>query len=89
MAVTVSQMEADIEAELDAYFATTSGSIRPDFAAFLTNLIVKAVQDGIANYAAYTTTVTSTPILVAPPGGGPVTGTITNSATTTAACTIP
>lgn len=83
-------MSAAIEAKLDTYFATTSGSVREDFADFLANLIADCAQDAItsaATYVVFTTTVSSVPALTSP--SGPVTGTIANTATTTATCTIP
>lgn len=94
MPVTRSSMSAAIKAKLDGYFATTSGSVRQDFADFLANLIADCAQDAITSAAAYvtfttTTTTTSVPAIVSP--AGPCTGTVvsTSTSTTTATCTIP
>ncbi len=96
MPVTRSSMAAAIEAELDSYFATTSGSIRPDFAQFLANLIADAAQDAVksaAGYVAYTTQVNVAPPIVSTiiSPAGPCTGTlaVNATATTTATCVIP
>lgn len=94
MPVTRSSMSAAIKAKLDAYFATTSGSVRQDFSDFLANVIADCAQDAItsaAAYATFTTTVAppvvATIISAAP--GAPCTGTLAITATTTATCVIP
>lgn len=94
MPVTRSGMAADIEAKLDGYFATTSGSVRADFAAFLAGIICDAAEDAAktaAGYVTYTTTTTSTAIPVLSNAAGPCVGTVTvtSTSTTTATCTIP
>ena len=94
MPVTRNSMSANIKSKLDGYFATTSGSVRQDFADFLANLIADCAQDAIASAASYvtfstTTTTTCVPVITSP--AGPCTGTVTatSTSTTTATCTIP
>jgi len=94
MPVTRASMKAAIEAKLDTYFATTSGSIRPDFAQFLADLIADAAQDSVKSAAAYAvySTVVAPPIvstIISGIPGAPCTGTLAITATTTATCVIP
>ena len=94
MPVTRSGMAADIEAKLDSYFAMTSGSARPDFAAFLADLICDAAADAVnsaAAYVTYTTTTTSVAVPALSNAAGVCVGTVTvtSTSTTTATTTIP
>lgn len=94
MPVTRSGMAANIEAELDTYFAMASGNARSTFAAFLADLIADAAQDAVKSAAAYAvyTTVVAPPIvstIISAAPGAPCTGTLAITATTTVTCVIP
>lgn len=76
MALVKSSLKASIKQvfnEVKAYDGS-NGKSQDDAIEALTDKLATAIDAYIKS-----ATITSTPVLVAPPGGGPVTGTITNT----------
>lgn len=71
-------VKATLQAEIVSAFNANMTGITPSSEQTQqVNALASAIATAVDNYIK-SATVTSTPLLIAPPGGGPVTGTITN-----------